>query len=296
MDFKQLQSFVTVVQEESFTQAAEKLFVSQSTVSTHIHQLESELNTKLILRTTKSLQITPKGRELYEYALNILELKERMIQACSIESRRIIHLGASTIPSAYILPQLLADFGRLHQDIYFIIHQSDSQGIINGLKDGLFNLGFIGMSCEDSDFCCQPFCKDRMVVITPVNEHFLHYKQHKENVLPELLREPLILREKGSGSKKWLITFWHTAVFARTSYRLLPASTIGNHQKPCSRRYGHFHYLGKGGAQLSAGKRLLAFELPQAFSERSLYLIYRKNYLLPSYVKEFLGFISQSKL
>ena len=100
MDFKQLQSFVTVVQEESFTQAAGRLFVSQSTVSTHIHQLESELNTKLILRTTKSLQITPKGRELYEYALNILELKERMIQACSIESRRIIHLGASTIPSA----------------------------------------------------------------------------------------------------------------------------------------------------------------------------------------------------
>lgn len=43
-------------------------------------------------------------------------------------------------------------------------------------------------------------------------------------------------------------------------------------------------------------KRLLAFELPQAFSERSLYLIYRKNYLLPSYVKEFLCFISQSKL
>lgn len=84
MDFKQLQSFVTVVQEESFTQAAGRLFVSQSTVSTHIHQLESELNTKLILRTTKSLQITPKGRELYEYALNILELKERMIQACSI--------------------------------------------------------------------------------------------------------------------------------------------------------------------------------------------------------------------
>ena len=207
MDFKQLQSFVTVVQEESFTQAAGRLVVSQSTVRTHIHQLETELNTKLILRTTKSLQITPKGRELYEYALNILELKERMIQACSIESRRIIHLGASTIPSAYILPQLLADFGKLHQNIYFIIHQSDSQGIINGLKDGLFNLGFIGMSCEDSDFCCQPFCKDRMVVITPVNEHFLQYKQRKENVLPELLRKPLILREKGSGSKKMADNF-----------------------------------------------------------------------------------------
>lgn len=297
MDFKQLQSFVTVVQEESFTQAAGRLFVSQSTVSTHIHQLESELNTKLILRTTKSLQITPKGRELYEYALNILELKERMIQACSIESRRIIHLGASTIPSAYILPQLLADFGKLYQDIYFIIHQSDSQGIINGLKDGLFNLGFIGMSFEDSDFCCQPFSKDRMVVITPVNEHFLQYKQQKENVLPELLREPLILREKGSGSKKMADNFLAHSGISEDELQIIARvndqETIKN---LVAGGMGISIISEKAAHNFLQEKRLLAFELPQAFSERSLYLIYRKNYLLPSYVKEFLGFISQSKL
>lgn len=297
MDFKQLQSFVTVVQEESFTQAAGRLFVSQSTVSTHIHQLESELNTKLILRTTKSLQITPKGRELYEYALNILELKERMIQACSIESRRIIHLGASTIPSAYILPQLLADFGKSHQDIYFIIHQSDSQGIINGLKDGLFNLGFIGMSCEDSDFCCQPFCKDRMVVITPVNEHFLQYKQQKENVLPELLREPLILREKGSGSKKMADNFLAHSGISEDELQIIARvndqETIKN---LVAGGMGISIISEKAAHNFLQEKRLLAFELPQAFSERSLYIIYRKNYLLPSYVKEFLGFISKSKL
>ena len=282
MDFKQLQSFVTVVQEESFTQAAGRLFVSQSTVSTHIHQLESELNTKLILRTTKSLQITPKGRELYE---------------CSIESRRIIHLGASTIPSAYILPQLLADFGKLHQDIYFIIHQSDSQGIINGLKDGLFNLGFIGMSCEDSDFCCQPFCKDRMVVITPVNEHFLQYKQQKENVLPELLREPLILREKGSGSKKMADNFLAHSGISEDPLQIIARvndqETIKN---LVAGGMGISIISEKAAHNFLQEKRLLVFELPQVFSERSLYLIYRKNYLLPSYVKEFLGFISQSKL
>lgn len=297
MDFKQLQSFVTVVQEKSFTQAAGRLFVSQSTVSTHIHQLESELNTKLILRTTKSLQITPKGRELYEYALNILELKERMIQACSIESRRIIHLGASTIPSAYILPQLLADFGKLHPDTYFIIHQSDSQGIINGLKDGLFNLGFIGMSCEDSDFFCQPFCRDRMVVITPVNEHFLRYKQQKENVLPELLREPLILREKGSGSKKMADNFLAHSGISEDELQIIARvndqETIKN---LVAGGMGISIISEKAAHNFLQEKRLLAFELPQAFSERSLYLIYRQNYLLPSYVKEFLGFISQSKL
>ena len=131
MEFKQLQSFVSVVQRKSFTKAAEELYLSQPTISTHIYQLEEELHTKLILRTTKSIAITPKGMELYNYATNILELKQRMLQACSVESKRIIHLGASTIPSAYILPQLLPEFGKLHADIYFVMHQSDSQGIID---------------------------------------------------------------------------------------------------------------------------------------------------------------------
>ena len=297
MDFKQLQSFVTVVQEESFTQAASKLFISQSTISTHIRQLETALNTKLILRTTKSLQITPKGRELYEYAQNILELKERMLQACSIESQRIIHLGASTIPSAYILPKLLADFGKLHPDIYFIIHQSDSQGIISGLKDGLFNLGFIGMSCEDSDFCCQPFCKDRMVLITPVNEHFLRYKQQKEVALTELLREPLILREKGSGSKKMADNFLAHSSIAEDELQIIARV---NDQEAIrnlvASGMGISIISEKAAHNFLQEKRLLAFELPQDFSERSLYLIYRQNYLLPSYVKEFLSFIRQSKI
>ena len=293
MDFKQLQSFVTVVQEESFTQAASKLFISQSTISTHIRQLETALNTKLILRTTKSLQITPKGRELYEYAQNILELKERMLQACSIESQRIIHLGASTIPSAYILPKLLADFGRLHPDIYFIIHQSDSQGIISGLRDGLFNLGFIGMSCEDSDFCCQPFCKDRMVLITPVNEHFLHYKQQKEISLTELLREPLILREKGSGSKKMADNFLAHSGISEDELQIIARVNDQEAIKNLVASGMGISIISEKAAQnFLQEKRLLAFELPQDFSERSLYLIYRQNYLLPSYVKEFLSFIS----
>ena len=297
MDFKQLQSFVTVVQEESFTQAASKLFISQSTISTHIRQLETALNTKLILRTTKSLQITPKGRELYEYAQNILELKERMLQACSIESQRIIHLGASTIPSAYILPKLLADFGKLHPDIYFIIHQSDSQGIISGLKDGLFNLGFIGMSYEDSDFCCQPFCKDRMVLITPVNEHFLRYKQQKEVALTELLREPLILREKGSGSQKMADNFLAHSGIAEDELQIIARVNDQEAIKNLvASGMGISIISEKAAHNFLQEKRLLAFELPQDFSERSLYLIYRQNYLLPSYVKEFLSFISQSKI
>lgn len=62
MELKQLESFAAVVECESFTRAAEKLFISQPTVSAHVRALEEELHSQLIIRTTKSIQVTPRGR------------------------------------------------------------------------------------------------------------------------------------------------------------------------------------------------------------------------------------------
>ena len=136
-----------------------------------------------------------------------------------------------------------------------------------------------------------------MVVITPVNEHFLQYKQQMENVLRELVREPLILREKGSGSKKMADNFLAHSGISEDELQIIARvndqETIKN---LVSGGMGISIISEKAAHNFLQEKRLLVFELPQVFSERSLYLIYRKNYLLPSYVKEFLGFISQSKL
>ena len=76
MDFKQLRSFVAVADCGSFTQAAAQLYTSQPTVSAHIRQLEEELQQRLFLRTTKSLSITPHGRELYDYAVQVLSSQD----------------------------------------------------------------------------------------------------------------------------------------------------------------------------------------------------------------------------
>ena len=292
MEFKQLQSFVSVVQQRSFTKAAAELYLSQPTISTHIYQLEEELHTKLILRTTKSISITPKGMELYGYAMNILELRQRMLQACSIESKRIIHLGASTIPSAYILPQLLPEFGRLHEDIYFVMHQSDSQGIIDGLKDGLFNIGFIGMRYEDEAFVCQAFCQDRLVLITPVNKHFLSL-QAQGAELEQLLQEPLILREKGSGSEKLAEQFLAGSGIAEKDLHVVARVNDQEAIKNLVAGGLGVSLISERAAQnFLLEKRLLAFPLPEGMSARSLYIVYRRNYILPSYVQEFLRFIN----
>lgn len=293
MEFKQLQSFVTVVQQKSFTKAAAQLFLSQPTISTHIYQLEEELHTKLILRTTKSITITPKGRELYDYAMNILELKQRMLEACSVESKRIIHLGASTIPSAYILPRLLPEFGREHKDIYFVMNQSDSQGIIDGLKDGLFNIGFIGMECKDEEIICRPFCRDRLVLITPVNEHFLALQEEGEAAVTELLKEPLILREKGSGSEKLAEQFLASSGLQEEKLHVVARVNDQEAIKNLVAGGLGVSLISERAAQnFLLEKRLLAFELPACLSARNTYIIYRKDYLLPSYVQEFLRFIN----
>ena len=113
MDFKQLRSFVAVVDCGSFTKAAARLYTSQPTVSAHIRQLEDELHERLFLRTTKSLAITPRGRELYEYAAHVLSLQDRLLSSWS-EDQHLIRLGSSTIPSAYILPELLPQFDVCH--------------------------------------------------------------------------------------------------------------------------------------------------------------------------------------
>ena len=144
MELKQLQSFCAVVQYRSFTKAAEKLYLSQPTVSTHIRQLEEEFGSRLIVRTTKSIEVTPRGQELYACACGIVHLRDDLLRSWSDEDEKVIRIGASTIPSAYILPQILPAFRREHPAPQFHVFQSDSEGIAEGLLTGSFDVGLIG--------------------------------------------------------------------------------------------------------------------------------------------------------
>lgn len=292
MDFKQLQSFAVVVKYKSFTKAAEKLYISQPTISTHIRMLEEELNSRLIVRTTKSLEITPRGWELYACASQILRLRDNLIQSWSNEENKVIHLAASTIPSAYILPEILSAYGKQHPEIYFVIHQSDSQGVIDGLLNDSYDMGMMGMESRDEALACVPFYRDRMVLITPVNEHFLAFKRQENVPLHTLLQEPIILREQGSGSEKSANHFLESMglkeeelkVTARVndqeSIKNLVAGGLG--VSIISERAAH-NFVNE--------KRLLLFELPTETSTRSLCLAFRKDYILKSHIREFMDYV-----
>ena len=201
MDFKQLRSFVAVADCGSFTQAAAQLYTSQPTISAHIRQLEEELQQRLFLRTTKSLSITPHGRELYDYAVQVLSLQDRLLAGWR-QGEHVVSLGVSTIPSAYLLPDLLARFSVLHPDISFDIHQSDSSGVLRALRTGRFDLGLTGMTAPDEDLVFTPFYQDAMVLIAPNTPEFSAAMAQHVPLAALLQSHPLLLRENGSGSQR----------------------------------------------------------------------------------------------
>lgn len=294
MEFKQLQSFASVVKYNSFTKAADSLYLSQPTISAHIRQLEEELNVRLVLRTTKSVEITPKGMELYGYIQTILGLHSRILECCAADSTKMIHLGASTIPSAYILPEVLPPYGEMNPQVYFEIQQSDSEGVISGLLDGVFDIGLVGMRGEEERLTYVPFFQDKLVIITPVNDRFLAMSQMPRPPIKELLQEPIILREQGSGSKKRADYILESMGISqrdlRVTARVNDQETIKN--------------LVAGGLGISIiseraahnflkEKRILMFDFPADNNKRDLYIAYRKNYILKDYIQDFLRYIKQ---
>lgn len=289
MDFKQLQSFVSVVKNRSFTKAAENLFLSQPTVSAHVNALEEELGKRLILRTTKSIELTPKGNEVYEYAIHILELRDRLVSSCETHEKDIIHIGASTIPAAYILPDVLAEFGSLSEDSYFSIHQSDSKGVMEGLLEGQFDIGLVGEKMEDERIVCTPFSEDHVIIITPVNDHFLKLSQ-KEYVLSDLLNEPIIMRENGSKklADKLLESIGKNSSDLNIIARINDQEAIKN---MVSNGLGISIISELAAKNLLQEKRILGFSLPEFQSERKLYLIYRQNYILSPAILKLMKFI-----
>ena len=109
MDLKQLETFITVVEWDSFSEAAKRLYLTQPTISTHIKQIENELNAELLKRTTKKLELTPEGREFYNYAKAISRIMESMQDSFSKKSLTTFNIGASSVPATYILPSLLTN-------------------------------------------------------------------------------------------------------------------------------------------------------------------------------------------
>lgn len=292
MEFRQLESFCAVVRYQSFTKAAEKLYISQPTISTHIRMLEQEFNSRLIIRTTKNIEITPHGKELFACAQKIFTLKNDLIQKWSEENKKIIRIGASTIPADYILPEVLPLFCQKYPDIQLHIHQNDSGNILQSILNGKFTIGMVGMKSFEKELDFVPFFHNEIVMITPKQENFLHFSQkafNQDDLISLLKKETIILREQGSGSKKRLESYFEQINLSEKSLNIIARL---NDQESIKKLVAS----GLGISFISAkaitdADNLLTIKLPENNLTRSLYFAYHKDYILKEHILSFIKFV-----
>ena len=291
MEFKQLEAFVAVVDYGSFSEAARKLYLTQPTISTHIRSLEEELHTRLIIRTTKKLTITPKGYQLYDSAVRMLDIRNNLFENFTGSKKQIIDLAASTIPSSYLLPELMAGFGRMYPDVYFHSWQTDSAGAISRVLDGSVDLALTGQHTGDDSCIFIPFCQDDMVIATPVNDHYLQLKE-RPVTFSDFLKDPIIIRERGSGTKKEMDIFLENAGIEPSSLNVVARmNDLESIKKSIVNGLGISILSARSAVDLKKTKQILLFPLEETAHKRSFYIVYSKNRILKAHVRQFIQYV-----
>ena len=291
MDFRQLEAFCAIVEWGNFSEASKHLYISQPTVSSHIQTLELSLNASLIDRSTKPVTLTDDGQRFYEYAKSLLRLREKALREFNQENTDIIRFGASSIPSAYILPEIITAYREMVPETFFDIIHSDSKGILENLKTGCVDVGITGMAVNDEHFFCSPIYKDEMVLVTPATDY---YKELKEQGTPiyKLLMEPYIMREDGSGTKKEAEKFMET--FGLQSNSLNNVAKMNDLE---SIKQAIIYGLGvsilskKAVEDLEMDKKVIVYPLLDKGVYRNYYLIYRKSKIRNKQMWKFIQFV-----
>lgn len=291
MEFKQLEAFAAVVEYNSFSEAAKHLYLTQPTISAHVHSLEQELNSKLIIRTTKKLTVTQRGYQLYDCAVHMLNMRNNLVAEFTGQEKKIIELGASTIPSSYILPEILSAFGRQVPNVYFHAWQTDSQGAVGRVADGSVDLSLVGNAPEDETCCCSPFCQDTLVLATPVNDHYLKYTKGKA-YLKDFLKEPFIMRENGSGTKKEIDRYLESRGIDGTSLHVVARmNDLESIKKSIANGLGISILSLRSARDMADTRQILLFPLEEIPPARTFYIVYSKNRILKPHVKQFIQFV-----
>jgi LysR family transcriptional regulator, transcriptional activator of the cysJI operon len=150
MDTRQLAAFCSVVELRSFSQAAERLGVSQPAVSLQIRSLEQRVGQQLLDRSGRRVEPTEAGLALYRGAQRMLALEEQLLEQVASESagtlRGRLELGASSGPGETVLPLLLAEFQRANPEVRVALIVSDTQTVVDRVARRELELGVVGAS------------------------------------------------------------------------------------------------------------------------------------------------------
>src|SRR6476469_9513487 len=203
MDTRQLAAFCAVVERKSFSQAAERLGVTQPAVSLQIRSLEQRLGRQLLDRSGRRVEPTEAGRRLYASAQRVLAAEEHLLEELDADDEGAaitgtLELGASTGPGGTVVPLLLCEFQEQHPDVRVRLIVSDTQTVVDRVAERELELGIVGAGRRHRGVAFEPFFRDEVVLACPSDHRFAG-----KSVSPDDLKgEKLIVMQEGAGVRQ----------------------------------------------------------------------------------------------
>lgn len=276
MDLHQLFVFTKVVEHKSFSKAAEDIFLSQSTVSSHIQALERTLNVSLFDRVGREIILTPSGERLYQWALKLLLLKDQALldlKEGATELRGMIRIGASSVPGQFMIPKMVKQFRKQYPKATFHINQSSSKNVADKVLNGSVDFGILGEKYENDKLCYIPLLKENLVLITSKQSNIVG-----PVYIQDLLNYPFIMRNSDSGTNSLIEKFLKKNHISKDQMNIVAYTESGQ-------SLIHFVLQEIGIAIISeiAAKEyydknlLLIHEIKEFNDERYFYLVYNQN-------------------
>ncbi len=247
--------------------------------------MEKTLGCQLFDRLGRSIKPTGKADILYPRALSIIADINKAKDEISLADKDVsgeLVIGASTIPGAYILPNIASIFKKQYPETSFEIRISDSEKVIDSVINHEFLIGIVGTKTVNKNLTFLPFIEDELVLAGAADIKI------NDISLQKLFLLPFLSREKGSGTRRSMEEFWlrnkiagelntvavfgsnvaiKEAVKANLGVSILSRISISDELK-----YGKIKEIKMDGVNM----------------KRSFYIVYLKNRTLPNHYKVFL--------
>lgn len=290
MTLRHFKIFITVCDTMNMTAAAEKLFISQSAISQAVGELEKYYGVKLFERISRKLYLTKAGEKLSSYARHMIRMN-RDIEADmkALRENGFIRLGASVTVGSTILPPLVANFLAQNAKTQIEVFEGNTEQVEKRLLSDRTDIGLVEGDIQSADIRTTPFLEDELVLIC----RKAHAFAKKRLIQPEELeREPFIIREQGSGTRK---TFERVMAEHGLSWRAAwvcnNADTI---KAAVAAGLGVSVISGRAVAAEAATGRLLVRPIAGMRFLRSFRIAYHKNKYLTEYMRSFMDFCVRS--
>ena len=289
---RQLRTFKTVADLSSFSLAAQRLKLSQPSVSYQVKELEVALGLPLLDRLGKRVHLTEAGTLIYDYTRRMLDVLEEATVAIE-EMRGIqrgtLRVGASTTVGIYLLPAALGAFKKLHPGLVISLEIGTRARVQDQVLRNELDLAVVGPALKDPELAIIPFLSDELVVVAPAGHPFAG---KRGLTLKDIANQPFVMREAASGSR------WSLEKAARKAgARLIVAMELGSNGA-----IKHAVESGLGIAVLSryacalelASGRLVELNVRGFPIRRDWHIVHLRKRKLPASVHAFIDFLKDT--